>query len=54
MKFLKLTALALTAIASFGLTSCGCCTSEPPAPPLRPLPDLGNVDGTPKPVYYAK
>ncbi len=55
MKFLKLISLAAFAAGSLGLSSCGCCTGEEPAPPLRPLPDLGPVDGSRElPVGYTK
>ncbi len=55
MKFVKVLSLVFFAAGSLGLTSCGCCTGEEGAPPLRPLPDLGGVDGSREiPVQYSK
>jgi len=55
MKFIKILSIAAFAAGSLGLSSCGCCTGEETAPPLRPLPDLGPVDGSREiPVDYAK
>lgn len=39
-KLIKLMALAGVAVAALGITSCGCCTGEAKAPPLRPLPQF--------------
>ncbi len=39
-KFIQLIALAGVAVTAMALTSCGCCSGEAPAPPLRPLPEF--------------
>jgi len=38
------------------LSSCGCCTSDVAAPPLRPMPQFQEIPTTPAPVQveYAK
>lgn len=39
-KLIQLIALAGAAVAAMALTSCGCCSGEAKAPPLRPLPEF--------------
>lgn len=51
MKLLKISLLGLVAMGSLFLTSCGCCTGEAPAPPLRPLPPMSPIDGIPQVTY---
>ncbi len=43
MKFLKFLSIGAIALASLGLSSCGCCTGEEPVPPLRPLPAMNDI-----------
>lgn len=45
MKFLKAFCLAAFGAASFGVTSCGCCTGDARVLPLRPLPELQSFEG---------
>lgn len=35
-------------------TSCGCCTSDSLAPPLRPLPHFQEIQTAPVEVEYSK
>lgn len=37
-------------------SSCGCCTSDVSAPPLRPMPQFREIPTTPAPVQveYSK
>ncbi|MDA0766340.1 MAG: hypothetical protein O3A87_01335 [Verrucomicrobia bacterium] len=44
-----ITILALAIVAA-GLSSCGCCSGEAPAPPLRPLPQFSEIPQ----VHYGK
>ena len=39
-KLTKLIALSGIAATALVFTSCGCCTGEAKAPPLRPLPEF--------------
>ncbi len=43
MKFVKLLAIASFAVASLGLSSCGCCSGEAALPSLRRLPSFKDV-----------
>jgi hypothetical protein len=44
MKILiNLLTLASLAMLAAGLTSCGCCTGEAKAPPLKPLPQFQEI-----------
>ncbi len=47
-----LTAIVATAAAILS-TSCGCCTGEPKAPGLRPLPQFQEIQSAPE-VNYSK
>lgn len=48
-------AISAGVIAIFS-TSCGCCTSDSAAPPLRPMPNFKEIPTTPAPVQveYSK
>ncbi|MDP4624573.1 MAG: hypothetical protein NWT08_05470 [Akkermansiaceae bacterium] len=35
-------------------SSCGCCTSDVEAPPLRPLPNFREIPSDPVQVEYTK
>ena len=50
-----LLALSVCAVAILS-SSCGCCTSDSSAPPLRPLPTFKEIPTTPAPVQveYSK
>ena len=43
MKFVKFFAFASFAVASLGLSSCGCCSGEAPLPSLRRLPSFKDI-----------
>ena len=43
MKFVKILAVASFAVASLGLSSCGCCSGEAPLPSLRRLPSFKDI-----------
>ncbi|MGJ8672971.1 hypothetical protein [Rubritalea sp.] len=49
MKALRILTIAAAAAGSVLLSSCGCCTGEAKAPPLRPLPQFSDI-----PVYSGK
>lgn len=44
MKFLKALCFAAFGVATFGVTSCGCCIGKAPAQSLHPLPQLQSFD----------
>lgn len=50
--FLAISASAIAILSS----SCGCCTSDASAPPLRPMPNFKEIPTTPAPVQveYSK
>lgn len=48
-----LTAIVASAIALFS-ASCGCCTGEPKAPELRPLPQFQEIQSVGPEVHYSK
>ena len=55
MKLVKVLTLAAFAVGSIGLSSCGCCTGEAQAPPLRPLPVFKDLRGAEElPISYDK
>lgn len=47
-----LTAIVASAFAILSV-SCGCCTGEPKAPDLRPLPHFQEIQTAPE-VHYSK
>ncbi|WP_165788677.1 hypothetical protein [Rubritalea profundi] len=47
MKALRILTIASAATATLLLSSCGCCTGEAKAPPLRPLPSFTDIPVTP-------
>ncbi|MBG7607075.1 MAG: hypothetical protein IZT59_03460 [Verrucomicrobia bacterium] len=48
-----LLAIPVCAIAVL-TSSCGCCTSDSKAPPLRPLPQFQEIQTAPVEVEYTK
>ncbi len=48
-----LLAIPVCAIAVLA-SSCGCCTSDSEAPPLRPLPQFQQIQSAPVEVEYSK
>lgn len=48
MKSVKILSLAAFAVGSLGLSSCGCCSGERPAPSLRSLPNFKEISVTPE------
>lgn len=46
-----LTAIVASAFVLFSV-SCMCCTGEPKAPPLRPLPQFQEIQSAPAQVDY--
>ncbi|MEO1857496.1 MAG: hypothetical protein ABGY95_09085 [Rubritalea sp.] len=47
MKTLRILTIASAAAATVLLSSCGCCTGEAKAPPLRPLPQFADIPVAP-------
>ena len=47
---LQLILAASVAAVALGLTSCGCCSGEAAAPPLRPLPQFQDIPQ----IHYGK
>lgn len=51
---IRLLLVISASVAAIFTTSCGCCTSDVEAPPLRPLPQFEEIPTAPVEVEYTK